>query len=287
MATKPKIAIDAGHYKYTPGKRCLKSIDKNETREWFLNSRIAAMLPLLLSDYECEIMRVDDPTGEKEVGLAERCQKANNWGADIYISIHHNAGIQGGSGGGTVVFYNSSNPVRAKEAQKLYDAIVAQTGLKGNRSQGVVSRGYYVLNNTKMPAFLIENGFMDSKTDTPIILTNEHAEKTAIGLANFVINYFGLKKKNSVPTEPIKEDDEEMTQEQFNEMFNKAMTNYRKSLQDNDSGKWSKDARNWAISTGLIAGGDPLPNGEPNYMWEDMSTREQIVTLLYRFKDLK
>ena len=36
-----KIAIDAGHGLYTAGKRCLKSIDPNETREWVLNSRIA------------------------------------------------------------------------------------------------------------------------------------------------------------------------------------------------------------------------------------------------------
>ena len=36
-----KIALTAGHYKYTAGKRCLKSIDPNETREWWLNDRIA------------------------------------------------------------------------------------------------------------------------------------------------------------------------------------------------------------------------------------------------------
>ena len=33
------IAIDAGHYNNTPGKRCMKAIDPNETRERFLNAR--------------------------------------------------------------------------------------------------------------------------------------------------------------------------------------------------------------------------------------------------------
>lgn len=78
------------------------------------------------------------------------------------------------------------------------------------------------------------------------------------------------------------EEDEEMTQEKFNEMIEE----YRKSLQNNEAGSWSREARDWATSIGLIKGGDPLPNGQPNYMWRDFLTREQMATLLYRFKDM-
>ena len=81
-------------------------------------------------------------------------------------------------------------------------------------------------------------------------------------------------------------EEEEMNQEQFNQMFKVAMKEYRKELQDNDASGWSKDARDWAVSTGLIQGGSTL-NGQPNYMWEDFLTREQMVTLLRRFKDMK
>lgn len=84
-----------------------------------------------------------------------------------------------------------------------------------------------------------------------------------------------------------KEEDEEMTQEKFNEMFAIAMGQYRKGLQDNDSSDWSKDARAWAVNSGLIQGGSPLPSGLPNFMWQDFLTREQMATLLYRFKDMK
>ena len=191
-----RIAIDAGHYMYTSGKRCLKSIDPNETREWELNSRIAGMLANRLSVYDCEVIRVDDVTGEKEVTLAERCDLSNKWGADVYISIHHNAGINGGAGGGTVVFYYSADSTRAEQAKRLYDNVVAHTGLVGNRSTPVVFKGYYVLKHTAAQSFLLENGFMDSTTDTPIILTNEHAEKTAKGLEAFLVEEYGLKKRN-------------------------------------------------------------------------------------------
>jgi hypothetical protein len=39
-----KLALTAGHYMGTAGKRCIKSLDKNETREWWLNNRIADMI---------------------------------------------------------------------------------------------------------------------------------------------------------------------------------------------------------------------------------------------------
>ena len=80
-------------------------------------------------------------------------------------------------------------------------------------------------------------------------------------------------------------EDDDMTQEEFNKMFISAMTAYRKTLQDNDSGNWSKDAREWAISSGLIQGGLD-DNGQPNYMWEDFLNREQLIQLLYRFRHL-
>lgn len=197
------IAIDAGHGLGTAGKRTMKSIDAYETREWWLNNRIADRLEELLAGYDCKIVRVDDTTGAKDIALADRVREANNAEADAYISIHHNAGINGGSGGGTVVFYYSSKAERATQARALYDAIVAKTGLVGNRSEKVIKKGFYVVKNTKAPAFLIENGFMDSKTDTPIILTTEHAEKTAQGILNFLVEEFNLAKKKA--TEPTTE----------------------------------------------------------------------------------
>lgn len=56
----------------------------------------------------------------------------------------------------------------------------------------------------------------------------------------------------------------------------------RTVLQDNDSGTWSDAARKWAVTNELVQGGNKLPDGSPNYMWEDFLTREQMVTILYR-----
>lgn len=74
-------------------------------------------------------------------------------------------------------------------------------------------------------------------------------------------------------------EDDDMDKTTFADLFREM----RKDLQDNDAGTWSEAARNWAVESGIVSGGNPLPDGSPNYMWQDMMTREQLVTVLYRF----
>ena len=68
--------------------------------------------------------------------------------------------------------------------------------------------------------------------------------------------------------------------------FAETLAEYRKTLQDNNAGSYSQDARNWAINSGLIEGNGTTINGEPNCMWQDFLTREQLVTVLFRFAQM-
>ena len=191
-----KIAIDAGHYKGTLGRRCLAALDPAQTGEWELNRRVADKLQELLAGYECETIRVDDTTGAHLVSLADRVKAANGWPADVYLSIHHNAGVKGGSGGGCVVYAAPNCQAKSKALQRAaYGAVVSRTGLVGNRATPMIERGLYVLRRTKMPAILIECGFMDSSTDVPVILGPYFAGQVADGLLAALVEVFGLKEK--------------------------------------------------------------------------------------------
>lgn len=77
-------------------------------------------------------------------------------------------------------------------------------------------------------------------------------------------------------------EDDDMDVKRFEELF----LEMRKGLRDNDAGTYSNEARNWATSSGLIAGNGTEINGEPNCMWQDFLTREQFVTVLYRFAQM-
>lgn len=192
-----KIALNAGHYLKTAGKRCKKSLDANETREWYLNDRICDKIEKKLSDYEgYSLLRIDDTTGSTDVSLSKRTTKANSWGADFYLSIHHNAGVNGGSGGGVMAFVYTKASAQSKEWQKdLYNAIINKTGLKGNRATPIASANLHEVRETKMPAVLLECGFMDSKTDVPIILTDGFADKVASACVEIIVKKANLKKK--------------------------------------------------------------------------------------------
>ena len=197
-----KIGLTAGHYKYTAGKRCSKSLDPKETREWVLNDRIADKVEKLLTAYEgYSLVRTDDTTGEKDVSLEKRVKTANEFKADIYISIHHNAGVNGGSGGGIVAYTYTKVDDTTKAWQKdLYNALIKHTGLKGNRSTPLASANLYECRKTTMPAVLLELGFMDSKTDVPIILTEDYADKCAKAIVEVIVARGKLTKKVAAET---------------------------------------------------------------------------------------
>lgn len=187
-----KIAIDAGHGLYTSGKRCMKKLDANETREWVLNDRVADALATYLKSAGHTILRVDDTDGSSDITLANRVKAANNWNADAYISVHHNAGINGGSGGGTVVYVAKSCSSKSVSMQNaVYKHAIAECNLKGNRSDGTLASNFYVIKNTKMPAILIECGFMDSSTDIRYILNAEWSKKMGLAIAKGVCDVFG------------------------------------------------------------------------------------------------
>ena len=192
------LALSAGHYLYRSGKRCDKSLDPDETREWVLNARVADMLTNLLSKYDgIEIVRLDDPTGETPTSLEERAKRSDAHHADFYLAIHHNAAKELFNGGGVVVYHYPTDKNKA-QATALYNDVVSANGLVGNRSIPIVATtDLYEVAAPAADSILLENGFMNSTVDTPIILTPEFAQKTAQGLCKFFVDYFGLKLKEN------------------------------------------------------------------------------------------
>ncbi len=231
-----KLALNAGHGKNTIGKRCLKKLDKNQTREWTLNSRICEKIEMKLSAYDgYDIIRLDDPTGKKDVALKTRTDNANKYGADFYLSIHHNAGVNGGTGGGleTYVYTKASTETKAWQ-EELYRVLIKHTGLKGNRADGTRAKNLHECRESNMPCVLVECGFMDSKTDVPIILTYKFAEQVADACVEVIVRQAKLKKKTTKAEEPKKE--------------NKVLAWQKAAIKDGfkfekngANGKWSKE----------------------------------------------
>lgn len=73
------------------------------------------------------------------------------------------------------------------------------------------------------------------------------AKKNWIAFKELVQSYLtALAGGGAAPAQP-KQEDNDMNQEKFNQMFNTAMQQYRQSLRDNDSGTWGQETRNFVI----------------------------------------
>lgn len=210
-----KIVLDAGHGYNTAGRRTKKDLATPQMREWEMNSRIVEKVMDKLDEYDVEVLRVDDPTGAKDIPLTTRVKNANAFKADIYCSFHHNAGINGGSGGGLTVLTYSDNEKHTNLRNMLYDCLIKTGGIKGNRSNPKYAKpSLYVLKATNMVSVLVEHGFMDSVVDTPIIVTDDYAEKMANGWIDFFEKYLGIKKK-PIAIKPVIKPSNEVTVLEF------------------------------------------------------------------------
>ena len=208
-----KVVIDAGHGRHTEGRRIPAALNLKQPREWELNDRVARYSAERARQYAgLEILRVDDVTGAEDVTLGARCKAANEWGADLYLSYHHNAGANMTSAGGAVCFSLSEGTRGAAWRNRIYARVVGQTGLVGNRANPTTTNNFYVLVHTNMPAVLIEFGFMDSASDAPIIATEGFARSAGYAVIDAIADELGLALVEKEENEMSKEDLEKQIQ---------------------------------------------------------------------------
>ncbi len=190
--TMIKIGLDAGHGLYTSGKQTPDGI-----KEWTLNDRVRDNVVKILSDYECEIIHVDNDEGAADESLSSRLNKYINAGVKAFVSIHHNAYSGKWNSVTGVETYVDNNPtsVDMRLANCIQERLTKYTGL---RNRGIKRCDFYVINQDKIPAVLVEGGFMDSTIDYPVITSNEGQAAYAKAVAEGLIEFLGLAKKETI-----------------------------------------------------------------------------------------
>lgn len=195
-----KVVIDCGHGQNTPGKRIPSanyvSMKYRDIREWTLNSCVGHKLIQKLAPYDLQIVRTDDISGKTDVPIAARRKMADN--ADMFISIHHNAGLSGKRGGGVVVYYHTDRPYMKNYAYHLYSAVIMRCENMGNRATPITHKRLAVINkeNKASVALLIECGFMDGPDDIAKITDPQYGDAVAQGIAEFILSILqpGVKR---------------------------------------------------------------------------------------------
>ena len=155
------------------------------------------LFDILSEDYRFTA-RLSRPTPQTTLGysntssLKERVTQANTWKADYFISIHANAS-ENPDINGTEAYVSSANSAAWYLAQNIVSEVVRRTRTKYN---GVFTRpSLYVLKNTKMPAVLVELGYITNYEDNQRMIDNPY--QFAYGIYVGILNYLELPQKNT------------------------------------------------------------------------------------------
>lgn len=180
------ICIDPGHGGKDPGAV------NGEYQEKRLALEIAYKLTDKITPYDFKVLLTRQ--GDKYLSLQERCDMANKCKCDLFISIHINSATNPAANGiETLCYEEFQSKNLAKYIQK---ALISATGAK---DRGVkVTNMLYVLNNTKMPAVLIEAGFISNQEDLYSLVDDDYQDKIAGAIALGICDYFQIQSKNKV-----------------------------------------------------------------------------------------
>lgn len=119
--------------------------------------------------------------------LLARVSIANSQRADIFVSVHINA-YDDPAASGVMGFYRTNSSESASLAACLAQAVNGETGLRLIDVQG---GPYYVLNHTRMPAALVEIGFMTNWGDVQSLRKGSFQDEAGRGVAAGILDYLG------------------------------------------------------------------------------------------------
>lgn len=187
------VAIDAGHAKNTAGKRS----PDDSLREFSFNSVVARYVREKLADYEgVNVKFTHDESGEKDVALSTRAAVANDWKADVFVSIHANAyGSTWNDANGIETFTTTSPTTESnKLAETIQRKLIVATGL---RNRGVKRADFTVIYKAKMTAALVECGFMTNRSEANLLKSDAYRNKVADAIVDSLAEVYTLKRKGA------------------------------------------------------------------------------------------
>ncbi|MFD0588003.1 N-acetylmuramoyl-L-alanine amidase [Paenibacillus sp. GCM10027627] len=193
-----KIAIDAGHGLHTAGKRC----PDDSMREFQFNCEVARLIYEEIKVYTTveggavQVCYIHAEDGARDVPLHERVKSANEWKADIYVSIHANAAGTGWNDANGIETFTAktcsdTSSVLAKAVQKR---LVEATGRK---DRGVKREDFTVIAKTDMPAILVEAGFMTNREEAALLKSTDYRKTVAAAVVRGLADVCGLRAKNA------------------------------------------------------------------------------------------
>lgn len=194
MMTITKIFLDPGHGGSDPGAT------RNGLREKDLTLEIAKRTQKYLNEnftgHQIKLSRTTDVY----LSLSERARLANAWKADVFVSIHINAG--GGTGYEDFIYNGLSDSSNTAKSRNTFHSENAKEQSFW-RNRGKKKANFAVLRLTNMSGILTENGFIDTKSDADKLKLDAYLNRIAKGHAEGLAQTYKLKRKPKKEVKPV------------------------------------------------------------------------------------
>lgn len=190
------VILDPGHGGSDPGAIFDKLIEK------IMNLITANKTKSVLEAHGVRVLMTR--TTDIYLSLSKRAQIANAAKADYFVSIHYNAGKGIGAEAIHSIAYGKSEEL----AKALVNSIAKVTGQKLRPRPTFIKKGadgldyYGVIRETKMPAVIVEPGFIDSE-DRIMFNTVAKQEAQGVAIAYGILNFLKIPIKDKEAPKPV------------------------------------------------------------------------------------
>ncbi|MGE5704229.1 MAG: N-acetylmuramoyl-L-alanine amidase [Clostridia bacterium] len=171
------IVVDAGNGGHDNGA---SGVAGNREKDY--NLAVANKVAKLLSQYK-EFQVVTTRSTDVYLTLKERADLANEWDADLFLSIHANS-FKPTTRGTETFYYNANSEDFARVVHKH---LVKATGFPDRTVQ---IQPFYVIKNTTMPAALTETGFLTNEIENKLLMSPEFQDRIAKALTAAIREYY-------------------------------------------------------------------------------------------------
>lgn len=174
------VILDAGHGKKDSGA---VGVTKKFEKDFNL-SMVLKVNELLKKNPEINVILTRST--DVFVELVDRAKIANKAGADVFLSIHANAGEPPAKGSETLYTKDMDKPF----ATIIHKYLMSVTGLADRKCR---YQNLSVCRNTTMPAALIEPGFLTNQAEEELLFNEEFQNRLAVAMAQGICEYLGVK----------------------------------------------------------------------------------------------
>lgn len=169
------IILDAGHGGADPGAT-VKGVDEKK-----INLQVTYKLKELLEAKGVLVILTREE--DKTLSLSERTEYANMNDADLFVSVHCNSADATSASGFEVYYYENTL------AKSCASAVLNSLKNSGEvKIRSVKTAGFYVLKYTKMPAILLELGFLTNDQERMNLCDDEYQNLLAGYIASSIVH---------------------------------------------------------------------------------------------------